>query len=128
MAHDILVNFEISLAVVIPKTPRNRAISYTNYHLCKNIIRLAFRKQGFHVGRGFSLSHAPFILRKVVSGKKVTLPAESTLASVYMRKRLTPLPESRAGRACSDRLALTQLTWLGEQKCLYGEKLARREG
>ena len=30
VAHDILVNFEISLAVFIPNTPRNRAISYTN--------------------------------------------------------------------------------------------------
>ena len=27
-ARDILVNFEISLAVFIPNTPRNRAISY----------------------------------------------------------------------------------------------------
>jgi len=25
-----LVNFEISLAIFIPNTPRNRAISYTN--------------------------------------------------------------------------------------------------
>ena len=30
-ARDILVNCEISLAVFIPNTPRNRAISYTNY-------------------------------------------------------------------------------------------------
>ena len=29
-ARDILVNFEISLVVFIPNTPRNRAISYTN--------------------------------------------------------------------------------------------------
>ena len=29
-ACDILVNFEVSLAVFIPNTPRNRAISYTN--------------------------------------------------------------------------------------------------
>ena len=29
-ARDILVNFEISLPVFIPNTPRNRAISYTN--------------------------------------------------------------------------------------------------
>ena len=28
-ARDILVNFEISLAVFIPNTPRNHAISYT---------------------------------------------------------------------------------------------------
>ena len=43
-------------------------------------------------------SKAPFIWRKVVPGKRVTLPAESTLASVYMRKKLTLLPEPRADR------------------------------
>ena len=41
---------------------------------------------------------ALFIWRKVVPGKRVTLPAESTLASVYMRKKLTLLPEPRADR------------------------------
>ena len=41
-------------------------------------------------------SKAPFIWRKVVPGKRVTLLAESTLPSVYMRKKLTPLPEPRA--------------------------------
>ena len=30
--------------------------------------------------------------------------------------------------ACSDRLALTELTRLGEPKCLYGEKLAQPGG
>ena len=35
----------------------------------------------------------PFIWRKVVPGKRVTLLAESTLPSIYMRKKLTPLPE-----------------------------------
>ena len=42
---------------------------------------------------------APFIWGKVLPGKKVTQQAESSLASVYTRKKLTPLPESRAGRA-----------------------------
>ena len=42
------------------------------------------------------VTEAPFIWRKVVPGKRVTLPAESTLASVYMRKKLTLLPEPRA--------------------------------
>ena len=67
---------------------------------------------------------APFIWRKVVPGKRVTLLAESTLPSVYMRKTLTPLPEPRAenrARACSECLALTKLTRLGEPKCLYGK-------
>lgn len=73
-------------------------------------------------------SQAPFIGRMVVPSKRVTFPARSTLASVYMRKNLTPLHESRAGRACSCRLALTELTQLGEPKCLYGEKLAQLGG
>ena len=74
---------------------------------------------------------ALFIWRKVVPGKRVTLLAESTLPSVYMRKKLTPLPEPRAehrARACSECLALRKLTRLGELKCLYGEKLARLGG
>lgn len=34
---------------------------------------------------------------KVAPGKRAILPAESTLASLYMRKKLAPLLESRAG-------------------------------
>ena len=52
-----------------------------------------------------------------------------------MREKLAPLPESRAGFAMttvlahgSARLSLTELTRLGEPKCLYGEKLARLVG
>ena len=55
----------------------------------------------------------------------VTLPGESTLASVPLRKKVTPLPLARAGRTCSDRLALTESTRLSEPRSLYGEKLAR---
>ena len=39
---------------------------------------------------------APFIWRKLVPGKRVTLIAESTLPSVYMRKKLTLLHKPRA--------------------------------
>ena len=35
----------------------------------------------------------PCLLRKAVRGREATLPAKSTLVSVYMRKKLTPLPE-----------------------------------
>ena len=48
---------------------------------------------------------APFIWRKVVPGKRLTLLAESTLPSVYMSKKLTPLPDSRAGFAMTTVLA-----------------------
>ena len=62
----------------------------------------------------------PVNVEKSVTGKRVTLPAESTYmqASVYMRKKLAPLPERRAdssARSCSECLAVTRL---GEPKCL----------
>ena len=37
-----------------------------------------------------------FILRKPVPGRRVTLSAKSILASYYMRKKLTHLPELTA--------------------------------
>ena len=37
-------------------------------------------------------------------------------------------PDDNRARACSDCLTLTELTRLGEPKCLYGEKLARLGG
>ena len=56
----------------------------------------------------------------------VTFPAESTLASVNMRKKLTSLPERRADSsgtcACPGFLAFTGLTCLGKPKCLYLKK------
>ena len=48
---------------------------------------------------------APFIWRKVVPGKRVTLLAESPLPSVYMRKKLTLLPEPRANFPITTELA-----------------------
>lgn len=39
------------------------------------------------------ISEALFIWRKVVPGKRVTLPAELTLSSVYMRNKLISLTE-----------------------------------
>ena len=38
------------------------------------------------------------------------------------------MSNGNGARACCDRLALTELTRLGEPKCLYGEKLARMGG
>ena len=75
-----------------------------------------------------SASKAPFIWIKVVPGKRVTLPAESTSASVYKRKKVDSFARANSTRACSDRLGATELTWTVEPKCLYGEKLARLGG
>ena len=50
-------------------------------------------------------------MEKVVPGQDGHPP---TLASVYMRKTLTPLPKSGAGRASIDRLTLNEITRLGE--------------
>ena len=66
----------------------------------------------------------------------VTLLSKSTLASLYMRKKVDPFTRANnarthalfvqnSARACSDCLALTKLTRLGEPKCFYGEQLAR---
>ena len=38
------------------------------------------------------------------------------------------LCNDNSARTCSGRLSLTELTRLGEPKCLYGEKLARLGG
>ena len=38
------------------------------------------------------------------------------------------LCNENSARACSDLLSLTELTRVGEPKCLYGEKLARIGG
>ena len=57
-------------------------------------------------------------------GRRVTLSAESTLASFYMRKKITPLPEPTR---FSDFLALTELTRLGGpnlSKVFFGKKLS----
>ena len=86
-----------------------------------------------------TLMLAPVLRRKVVPEKWVTLPTESTLASLYMRKKGDPFLRANNARAhalivqngasaCSDCLALTKLTRLGETKSFYEEKLARLGG
>ena len=68
---------------------------------------------------------------RVVLEKRVTLPAESTEASVYIGKKVTSLCKPRADNsvyACSDYLFSTEVTHLGELKCLYEEDLAQVEG
>ena len=49
-------------------------------------------------------------------GRRFTLSAKSTLASVYMRTKLAPLPKPKELAHCSNCLALTMLTPIGEPK------------
>ena len=84
-----------------------------------------------------SLTLRPCLLRKIVPGREATLPAEWTLVSVYMRKKLTPLPEPTvlAHISLSDTVsvhALVILPWMSWPGCtsqvLYWEKLTWPEG
>ena len=55
----------------------------------------------------------------------------SQLKRAFIWENLSTLSElsaDKSARACSDCFALTELTWLGKSKCLYGEKLARPGG
>ena len=51
-------------------------------------------------------------METICQGKTVTLPVEPTLASVYVRKMLTPFARANGACACSDCLALIELTLL----------------
>ena len=67
-------------------------------------------------------------MKESCPGQEGHPPSRVNFSERLYEKKLTPLPESRAGRACSDRLALTELlllTLLCEPKCSFGEKLAR---
>ena len=62
-------------------------------------------------------------------------PSRVTFSERFYEKKVDPfvqvkswLSNDNSARACSDRLALTELIWLGEPKCLYGEKLAQLGG
>ena len=69
--------------------------------MCSNNLNCLQNKTSrlYHIRRTYK---APFIWRKVVPGKRITLLAESTLPRVYMRKKLTTLPEPRADRFSFD--------------------------
>jgi len=70
-------------------------------------------------------------MEKSCPGQEGHPPSRVNFTERLYEKKLTPLPEPRAenrARACSECLALTKLTRLGEPKCLYGEKLARLGG
>ena len=61
----------------------------------------------------------------VVLGKRLAIPAQLSLESIFMRKKVTLLPKVKSIYACHDCFVLTELTWLREPECLFGEKLAQ---
>ena len=65
-------------------------------------------------------------MAKTSPSRRVTLQTESTLANLYVRKRLIPLLEWTA--LAHDCLTLIELFRLGEPRFLYGEELARLRG
>ena len=74
-------------------------------------------------------------MQKRSSGQEGHPPSRVNFSERLYEKKLTPfarvnswLSNHKSARACSDRLALTELTLLGEPECLYGEKLARLGG
>ena len=57
---------------------------------------------------------ALFIWKKLFLGRRVNFRAESTSASIYMRKKVDPFTRVKSARACSDYLEQRSLTlWLG---------------
>ena len=83
--------------------------------------RLLLSNQTLHYSFISSLL-AQFIWRKVVPKKRVTL-------QLSQRKKIVdPFARAKCTRTCSDCLALTKLTQLGEPKCLREETSAGREG
>ena len=55
-------------------------------------------------------------------------PSRVNFSERLYEKKVDPLAQANSARACSDCLALTELTRLGEPRCLYGEKLAQLGG
>ena len=70
------------------------SVNSHDFHLNKE--KKAYKLKGLFFLSGMESESPrlrPCLLRKAVRGREATLPAESTLVSVYMRKKLTPLPE-----------------------------------
>ena len=55
-------------------------------------------------------------------------PSRVNFSERLYEKKVDLFARANSTRACYDFLALTELTRLGEPKCLYGEKLARLGG
>ena len=74
-------------------------------------------------------------MEKSCPGQEGHPPSRVNFTERLYEKKVDPsarakssLSNNNRARACSDRLSLTELTRLGEPKCLYGEKLARLGG
>ena len=65
-------------------------------------------------------------MEKICPGKEGYPPRRFNLSERLHEKNVDPLPEPKADNSAlpySDCVALTDLTRLGEQKCLYGKAL-----
>ena len=62
-------------------------------------------------------------MEKSCPGKEGHPPSQVKFSEHLYEKKVDPFARANSACACSDCLALTELTWLGEPKYLYGEKL-----
>ena len=67
-------------------------------------------------------------MEKSCPGKEGHPPSRVNFNKHLYEKKVDPFALANSVRTCSDCLALTKLTWLGEPKCLYVEKSARIGG
>ena len=67
-------------------------------------------------------------MEKSCPGKEGHPPSRVNISEHLYEKKVDPFARANSAHACSDCLALTELTPLGEPKCLYGEKLVRLGG
>ena len=67
-------------------------------------------------------------MEKSCPGQEGHPPSRVNFSERLYEKNVDPFVRVNSARSCSDRLALTELTQLGEPKCLYGEKFARLGG
>ena len=67
-------------------------------------------------------------MEKSCLGKEGHPPSRVNFSERLYEKKVNLFARANSVRACSDCLALTELTRLGEPKCLYEEKLTRLGG
>ena len=65
-------------------------------------------------------------MEKSCPGKEGHPPSRVNFSERLYEKKVDPFARANSARACSDCLALTELTRLGEPKRLYGDGPARR--